>query len=324
MSRIADLEFFVDLLKHGSLAALARELGVTPPAVSARLAQLEARLGVRLLNRTTRRMGVTHEGELYLATGARLLGELEDLEHLVSNSRAVPKGRLRVNASFGFGRQHIAPAIAAFARRYPQVEVQLELTDRSLNLADRAFDVGIRFGDVPDSRLVARRVVGNRRLLCAAPSYLAAHGAPLTPRELQAHQCIVLRQNDSAFGTWHFTKGGRQETVKVRGTLSSNGGDAGVLWALDGFGIMMRSMWGHPCACHQGAAGAGAGRLGVAQCRCLCGVSGTGDGAGQGDGVYRFSGRMVRARGGVGGAKRVSECRRLAVPRMSPSTRASF
>lgn len=243
MSRIADLEFFVDLLKHGSLAALARELGVTPPAVSARLAQLEKRLGVRLLNRTTRRISVTHEGELYLATGARLLGELEDLEQLVSNSRAVPKGRLRVNASFGFGRQHIAPAIAAFARRYPQVEVQLELTDRSLNLADRAFDVGIRFGELPDSRLVARRVVGNRRLLCAAPSYLAEHGVPATPRELQAHQCIVLRQNDSAFGTWHFTKGSRQETVKVRGTLTSNDGEAGVLWALDGFGIMMRSMW---------------------------------------------------------------------------------
>jgi len=243
MSRIADLEFFVDLLKHGSLAALARELGVTPPAVSARLAQLEKRLGVRLLNRTTRRISVTHEGELYLATGARLLGELEDLEQLVSNSRAVPRGRLRVNASFGFGRQHIAPAIAAFARRYPQVEVQLELTDRSLNLADRAFDVGIRFGEVPDSRLVARRVVGNRRLLCAAPSYLAEHGAPGTPRELQAHQCIVLRQNDSAFGTWHFTKGSRQETVKVRGNLSSNDGETGVLWALEGFGIMMRSMW---------------------------------------------------------------------------------
>ena len=243
MSRLADLEFFVDLLKHGSLAALARELGVTPPAISARLAQLEKRLGVRLLNRTTRRISVTHEGELYLATGARLPGELDDLEQLVSNSRALPKGRLRVNASFGFGRQHIAPAIAAFARHFPQVEVQLELTDRSLNLADRAFDVGIRFGELPDSRLVARRIVGNRRLLCAAPSYLAQYGVPATPSELQAHQCIVLRQNDSAFGTWHFTKGNRHETVKVRGPLSTNDGETGVLWALAGFGIMMRSTW---------------------------------------------------------------------------------
>src|SRR4051812_42077926 len=126
MDRLSDLEFFVRLVKQGSLAALARELGVTPPAVTARLAQLEKRLGVRLLNRTTRRIGVTHEGEVYLATGARLLAELQELEQSVSSSKAVPKGLLRVNATFGLGRRHIAPAVVAFARRYPQVEVQLE------------------------------------------------------------------------------------------------------------------------------------------------------------------------------------------------------
>jgi DNA-binding transcriptional LysR family regulator len=243
MDRLSDLEFFVQLVKYGSLAALARELGVTPPAVTARLAQLEKRLGVRLLNRTTRRISVTHEGELYLATGARLLAELQELEQSVSSSRAVPKGLLRVNATFGFGRRHIAPAIVEFARRFPEVEVQLELTDRSVNLADKAFDIGIWFGTIPDSRLVARRIVSNRRLLCAAPGYIAEHGAPATPRDLQTHRCIVLRESETAFGTWHFTRGSRQETVKVRGTLSTNDGETGVLWALEGFGILMRSEW---------------------------------------------------------------------------------
>ena len=221
MDRVSDLEFFVKLVRQGSLAALARELGVTPPAVTARLSQLERRLGVRLLNRTTRRISVTHEGEVYLATGGRLLAELQELEQAVSSSKAVPKGLLRVNATFGFGRRHIAPAVVEFARRYPEVEVQLELTDRSVNLADQACDIGIWFGTIPDSRMVARRIVRNRRLLCAAPAYLAKHGVPATPRDLQAHRCIVLRESDAAFGTWHLARGSHQETVKVRGTMST-------------------------------------------------------------------------------------------------------
>ena len=243
MDRLSDLEFFVQLVHQGSLAALARELGVTPPAVTTRLAQLEKRLGVRLLNRTTRRISVTHEGEMYLATGGRLLAELQELEQAISSSKAVPKGLLRVNATFGFGRRHIAPAVVEFARRYPEVEVQLELTDRSVNLADQAYDIGIWFGTIPDSRMVARRIVRNRRLLCASPEYLARHGVPATPRDLQTHRCIVLRESDAAFGTWHLSRGSKQETVKVRGTMSTNDGETGVVWALAGFGILMRSEW---------------------------------------------------------------------------------
>ncbi|EJL92383.1 transcriptional regulator [Herbaspirillum sp. CF444] len=243
MDRLSDLEFFIRLVKQGSLASLARELGVTPPAVTSRLAQIERRLGVRLLNRTTRRISVTHEGEVYLATGARLLAELQELEQTVSSSRGVPKGVLRVNATFGFGRRHITPAIAAFVRRYPEVEVQLELTDRSINLADKAFDIGIWFGTVPDSRMVARKIVSNQRLLCASPAYLEKAGTPLVPRDLQTHQCIVLRESDAAYGTWHLTRGSKQETIKVRGNLSTNDGEAGVVWALEGFGILMRSAW---------------------------------------------------------------------------------
>ena len=243
MNPISDLDFFVQLVKQGSLAALAREQGVTPPAISQRLSQLEKRLGVRLLNRTTRRLSVTHEGELYLATGSRLLDDLRELERSIASSRSTPKGLLRVNATFGFGRRHIAPAIVAFARRYPEVEVQLELTDRAVNLADQQFDVGIWFGTVPDSRMVARQIAHNRRLLCAAPDYLARKGAPHTPHELQHRQCIVLRESDAAFGTWQLERGSRRETVKVRGPLSTNDGETALLWALAGFGILMRSEW---------------------------------------------------------------------------------
>jgi LysR family transcriptional activator of dmlA len=243
MDKLSDLEFFTMLVKHGSLASLARDIGVTPPAVTSRLALLEKRLGVRLLNRTTRRISVTHEGEIYLENGTRILEELNELEKRISSSRASPRGKLRVNATFGFGRRHIAPAVVAFARKYPEVEVQLELTDRSVNLADQAFDIGIWFGPVPDSRMVARKIVTNQRLLCAAPAYLKAHGAPALPRDLQNHQCIVLRESDAAYGTWHFQRGSKNETVKVRGALSTNDGEVGVLWALNGFGILMRSQW---------------------------------------------------------------------------------
>ncbi|ANN69044.1 LysR family transcriptional regulator [Bordetella bronchialis] len=243
MDALSELAFFAMLARHGSLAATARELGLTPAAVSARLAKLERRLGARLLHRTTRRVTVTEEGELYLAEGARILGDLGALERRIAGNRAQPRGLLRVNATFGFGRRHIVPAVADFVRRYPEVEVQMRLTDRPLPLRDEGFDVGIRFGDIPDTRLTARRIAANRRLLCAAPAYLKAHGTPQSPRELQGHACLVVRENDAAYGTWHLQSGRRTEAVKVRGPLSSNDGESVLQWALDGHGIVLRSEW---------------------------------------------------------------------------------
>lgn len=243
MSAVSDLAFFALLVKHGNLSATARELGLTPPAVSTRLANLERRLGVRLLNRTTRRISVTHEGERYLAEGGRILADLEALERNISSGRAVPKGLLRLNATFGFGRAHIVPAVSDFSRLYPEVEIQMRLTDRPVNLLDDGFDVAVRFGDIPDARLTARMIASNRRLLCASPQYLQALGEPRTPGELSRHRCIVVRENDVAYGTWHLRSGQRAETVKVRGSLSSNDGESALHWALQGHGIVMRSEW---------------------------------------------------------------------------------
>lgn len=243
MNQVSELAFFTQLIRLGSLAATARELNLTPPAVSKRLAQMEQRLGVRLLNRTTRSISLTAEGELYLINARRILGEIEEMERQVSSSRAEPKGLLRVNAPLGFGRTHVCPVISSFVRRYPEVEVQLHLTDRPINLPDDAIDVAIRFGELPDSRLIARKIAANRRLLCAAPSYLEAFGQPETPKDLMQHNCIVLRQNDAAFGIWRLSRGKQTESVKVRGSLSTNDGEVALNWALDGHGILMRAEW---------------------------------------------------------------------------------
>jgi DNA-binding transcriptional LysR family regulator len=239
----SDLAFFATVVKEGSLSAAARELGVSPPAVSKRLAQLERRLGVRLLNRTTRRISLTAEGEVYVEASRRILSEIGELEQRISSTRAAPKGLLRVNATLGFGRAYVAPVVSAFRRRYPEVEVLLHLTDRPVNLTDEAFDVGIRFGDLPDARIIARKIASNRRLLAASPRYLDQRGRPASPHDLTRHDCLVLRQNDSVYGLWRFTRGRRGESVKVRGPLSSNDGSVVLGWALDGHGIVMRAEW---------------------------------------------------------------------------------
>lgn len=239
----SELSFFTLLARHASLSATARELGISPPAATKRLAQLEQRLGVRLANRTTRTLSLTAEGELYLAHAARILADIRVMEEQVTSGRGAPKGLLRVNATLGFGRTTIAPLISAFAKTYPDVDVQLRLTDRPLDLVEEAFDLGIRFGELPDTRLSARKVMSNRRFLCAAPSYLKQFGEPQTLADLAAHRCILHRQNNDTHGVWRLTKGRKTESVKVGGTLSSNDGDVVLNWALDGHGILLRSEW---------------------------------------------------------------------------------
>ncbi|MDB5744339.1 MAG: transcriptional regulator, LysR family [Polaromonas sp.] len=237
------MTFFSLLARCGSFSAAARELDVTTPAISKRLAQMEARLGVQLLNRTTRRASLTAEGETYLLHARRILADIDDMEQLVCNAAAAPKGLLRVNATLGFGRSHIAPLISRFNQLHPQVQIQLQLSVDPPPMSDDAFDVCVRFGEPPDARVVARHLAPNRRLLCAAPAYLASHGIPRVPHDLARHDCIGIRQGDEAYGTWRLSLGKRCETVKVRGNLSTNDGEIAVNWALAGHGIVMRAEW---------------------------------------------------------------------------------
>lgn len=239
----AEMAFFHVLIRCGSLSAAARELGLTTPAVSRRLALLESRLGVQLLNRTTRRMGLTPEGEEYLTEARRILADIDDLEQHLGRSTAQPRGLLRVNATLGFGRSHVAPVISRFCKAYLEVQVQFHLSVTPPPLSEDEFDVCVRFGEPPDARIIARKVAANRRLLCAAPAYLARHGTPRTPADLARHNCISIHHGDEAYGLWRLTSGRRSEAVKVTGSLSTNDGDIAVAWALDGHGILMRAEW---------------------------------------------------------------------------------
>ncbi|HEX6703417.1 MAG TPA: LysR substrate-binding domain-containing protein [Albitalea sp.] len=243
----AELGFFSTLAAAGSLSAAARELGLSTAAVSKRLAQMEARLGVSLVSRTTRRMSLTAEGETYLEHARRILGEIDDLERLMGSAKGTPQGLLRVNATLGFGRSHVAPVISRFVRRHPAVQVQLQLSVHPPPFSEDAFDVCIRFGAPPDARVIARLIAPNRRILCASPAYLARHGEPKVPHDLTRHNCIGIRQGDEAYGVWRLASvRGRQpngEAVKTRGNLATNDGEIAVSWALDGHGILMRAEW---------------------------------------------------------------------------------
>ena len=243
----AELGFFSALAASPSLSAAGREMGVTTAAVSKHLAQMEKRLGVVLINRTTRRMSLTPEGELLLEHARRILREIDTLDELILQSKASPKGLLRVNATLGFGRMHIAPVISDFVRQYPEVDVQLQLSVHPPPITDDAYDVCVRFGEPPDGRVIARRIAPNRRVLCAAPAYLAQHGRPRVPRDLMEHQCIGIRQGDEAYGLWRLTTGrgskAHTESIKITGNLTTNDGEIAVLWALQGHGIVMRAEW---------------------------------------------------------------------------------
>jgi LysR family transcriptional regulator, transcriptional activator for dmlA len=220
----ADLSFFSTLSAAGSLSAAARELGLTAAAVSKRLTQMEQRAGVPLVNRTTRRMMLTPEGELYLERARRILDEIDELAELLGSAKKSPKGLLRVNATLGFGRSHVGPAISRFVAKHPQVTVQLQLSVAPPPLTD-----------------------DNRRLLCAAPAYVARHGLPTTPQELARHNCIGIRQGDEAYGVWRLTSGRgaarKTDAVRINGNLTTNDGEIAVRWALEGHGILMRAEW---------------------------------------------------------------------------------
>ena len=243
----AELPFFVALAGCASLSAAARDLGVSTAAVSRRLSQMEVRLGVALVDRNTRRMRVTPEGALLLEHARRIVDDIASLDETLARAREAPQGLLRVNATLGFGRIHVAPVVSAFARQNPDVEVQLQLSAHPPPITADEFDVCIRFGSPPEGRVIAKRLAANRRLPCASPRYLAAFGAPETPQDLAAHRCIGIRQGHDPYGVWRFSaaRAGRRTwvPVKVRGPLTTNDGEVAVQWALAGHGIVLRAEW---------------------------------------------------------------------------------
>ncbi|MSU91985.1 LysR family transcriptional regulator [Rhodobacteraceae bacterium 2CG4] len=240
----SDLGFFVLLARRESFVETAREIGISASAVSRRLARLEGRLGVRLMNRTTRRVSLTGEGEVYFSKAMRLLGDIDELENSLRSGQEKPSGLLRLNATFGFSREYIAPTVSAFCDAYPDVEVQLVVTDAPMNLIEQGFDLNVRFGNPPSSNLIQRLLQRNRRFMCASARYLEMHGKPESLQDLRNHNCIVLRQEHDIYDIWRFDdRSGESPSVRVNGRLSTNDGEMAREWMLRGHGIMLRSEW---------------------------------------------------------------------------------
>lgn len=238
-----DLSFFAGVAAAGTLTEVARQWGVSVSAVSKRLARLERRLGVRLVNRSTRRLTLTDEGRRY-AEGARdVLGRIDDLEDEIGRRRSGLHGRIAVHSSMGFGRAHVAPLLGAFEAANPDLRIDLELSHLPVAIGGSGYDFAVRVGPLPDSRLHARVLHRNRRVVCAAPSYLGRRGAPRTPADLAGHDCIVIRENDTAYAHWRFGTDTDAVGVRVTGAMTCNDGEVATAWCRAGRGLVMRSLW---------------------------------------------------------------------------------
>lgn len=239
-----DLRFIAAVTQAPSLAAAARSLNVTPPAVSQRLRALEARLGVSLLDRSAGRITLTDEGELLTEWSGRILAEIEEVSERLCERKGVVAGNLRVAGPTGFGRRYIAPAVMDFSRRHPDVRIGLELSDNPIRLKPSAWDIVIHIGELHSQPFQKLTLAPNDRLLCASPDYLARRGTPHAPADLTRHACLTLRENDEDVTLWRFAgPDGSHETVRIDEGVSCNDGDVIRDWALAGFGIVLRSEW---------------------------------------------------------------------------------
>lgn len=234
---IQDLRVFARVAAVQNLSSVGTELGLTPGTISKRIQALESELGVRLFDRTTRSIRITEEGATFLAHVERILIELENARASVGDHATRPKGKLKMCAPACFGRLFVAPAISAFMREYPEIEIHLDLTDRIVNLQERGYDLAIRMGVLTDSVLIAKRLCSDRQIVVASPAYIEAHGEPDSPDDLHAHNCFVLGDD----WQWTFCRGKEDITVRVNGRLRSNSGEVLRHAALDGHGLFLTS-----------------------------------------------------------------------------------
>ncbi|OCR25901.1 LysR family transcriptional regulator [Pseudomonas syringae] len=238
-----DLRVFLTVIRKNGFNHAAEELGYSPAYVSKRVSILEATLGARLLHRTTRRVALTDDGERVRVWATRFLGDMDDFISELTDARQQLSGSLHICSTFGFGRNHVAPAITTLSRRYPKLEIRLDVFDRVVDIVNEGFDLEIRVGDDLPNQLLGKKLVANRRVLCATPDYLQRRGIPNSLDDLSSHDCLVLKERNNAFGLWSLTKGEVEESVRVSGPLSSNNGEIVLRWALSGAGIILRSLW---------------------------------------------------------------------------------
>jgi LysR family transcriptional activator of dmlA len=240
---IADLQVFTLVARKSSFSGAANELGLSAAYVSKRIRLLEADLSTSLFHRTTRRVVVTEDGERVYQWAQRILDNVDQLLQEVSATKRDPRGMLRICSSFGFGRNIVGPAISVLACHFPQLNVRFEVFDRLVDVASEGIDLDVRVGDEIAPHLIARRLASNYRVLCASPDYLRIHGTPRKLIDLSHHDCLVIKERDHPFGIWKLRRASEEYSVKVTGSLSTNQGEIATRWAIDGRGVLLRSIW---------------------------------------------------------------------------------
>jgi DNA-binding transcriptional LysR family regulator len=242
MDQFKQISTFVEVIARGSLSAAARAEGIAPAMIGRRLDALEERLGVKLLQRTTRKIALTDEGSAFLENCQRILSDLQDAEASVADRSARASGHLTISAPAGFGRQHVAPLLPAFLAQHSDVTLTLNLNDRVVDLIGESVDVAIRIASLSDSSLVGVKLADNQRVVVGSPAYLKRAGVPKTPDDLARHNCLAISSLGSQRG-WTFRQNGKNMTVKVTGNMVCNDGAVLHDWALAGKGLAWRSMW---------------------------------------------------------------------------------
>ncbi len=249
MDDLGAMRVFQAVARHGSFSEAGRQLGLAPSSVSRQVSQLEDSLGVRLFTRSTRNLTLTGAGELWAERAARILAEVAEAREAVRDFDAAPRGVLRITAPVAFGRVHVAPAVIAFLERYPDISVEIGITDRLVDLVEEGVDVAVRIGRLPDSTLVARRLAPMRRLIYAAPSYLERRGRPRTAADLTDHDCLTFRLNEAGniwrpgADVWHLEGADGAHEVPVKGPLKASSADVLVRAALAGLGLILVLDW---------------------------------------------------------------------------------
>jgi LysR family transcriptional activator of dmlA len=249
---LRDLLLFTAIAKRASFVVAGAELGISPAHVSKRIATLEATLNCKLFNRTTRRVSITREGEAMLGWAQKILENVHGMLETSHGDKLEPRGLLRISTSPRLGRSYVAPILALLRKRYPELEVWLEVMDRRADLIGEQFDIDIRVGDVNEQHLIAHPVATTERILCAAPGYLAQRGHPGALGDLTRHDCLLFRDRDSSFGLWRLQGPNGAETAKVTGPMASNYSEIVLEWAHDGFGIILASAWDVAASFDQG------------------------------------------------------------------------
>ncbi|AZC61933.1 LysR family transcriptional regulator [Pseudomonas chlororaphis] len=240
VDRLTSMEAFVAAAESGSYARAATRLGLSPQMVAKHVAALEQRLGARLLNRTTRRQNLTELGSAYLERCKHILGEAQAADSLAQIMNATPRGKLRISAPVTFGSYSLMPFVTGFLREHPEVEIDLHLTDRYIDLVEEGYEAAFRIGPLADSSLTARPLAPYRLIACAAPAYLAAGGTPRVPADLEQHECLGYAYwSRPADNQWQFRRDGRVHEVQVRSRLQVNESKALLSAAVDGFGIVL-------------------------------------------------------------------------------------